>query len=115
LPIFTGGSILWVAMAVVYAFGWARKRREAKATLDRWDAEEAESRRLAELSRLGLEVSADHAPASVSGPATGGALGAPRAPSASAGEAAGDELGDATRVSPGRLLVEHEGRWHTLH
>jgi hypothetical protein len=111
LPIFTGGSILWVAMAVVFAFGWARKRREAKATLDRWDAEEAESRRLAELSRLGLEVSAaDRAPASAPG-----APHVPAAPGVPPPDTALDDLGESTRVSPGRLLVEHEGRWHTLH
>jgi hypothetical protein len=116
LPIFTGGSILWVAMAVVFAFGWARKRREAKATLDRWDAEETESRRLAELSRLGLEVSGADRASSTSSGVTGGVPGA--APMASVPEGGGalaDDLAEGTRVSPGRLLVEHEGRWHTLH
>jgi hypothetical protein len=107
LPIFTGGSVLWVAMAVVFAFGWARKRRESKATLARWDAEETESRRLAELSRLRLEVSAsdlaDTRPESPVGPPPEALAGDPSDPS------------DGARVSPSRLLVEHEGRWHTLH
>lgn len=100
LPIFTGGSVLWVAMAVVFAFGWARKRREAKATMARWEAEEDESRRLAELSRLRLVerdvVEATPVPPQLQPP--------PQA-----------EDGEAARVSPSRLVVEHEGRWHTLH
>jgi hypothetical protein len=104
LPIFTGGSILWVAMAVVFAFGWARKRREAKATLARWDAEENESRRLAELSRLRLEVSASDVVAA-----------RPEVPVGAPPEALGDDVAEGTRVSRSRLLVEHEGRWHTLH
>jgi hypothetical protein len=100
LPIFTGGSVLWVAMAVVFAFGWARKRREAKATLDRWEAEENESRRLAELSRLGV-VEREATDATPMPPQLQGAP-----PS--------DEH-EGPRVSPSRLVVEHDGRWHTLH
>jgi Peptidase MA superfamily len=100
LPIFTGGSVLWVAMAVVFAFGWARKRREAKATMARWEAEEDESRRLAELSRLRLVerdvVEATPVPPQLQPPPQ-------------------TEDGEAPRVSPSRLVVEHEGRWHTLH
>ena len=100
LPIFTGGSVLWVAMAVIFAFGWARKRREAKATLSRWENEENEARRLAEFSRLGV-VERDPSGARDATPH----LQAPQA----------TEDDERARVSPSRLIVEHDGRWHTLH
>lgn len=103
LPIFTGGSVLWVAMAVVFAFGWARKRREAKATLDRWEAEENESRRLAELSRLGVVEREAVGPS------------APQPLHASLAAEATEEAHDGPRVSPSRLVIEHDGHWHTLH
>ena len=89
LPIFTGGSIVWVALAVVFAFGWARKRREAKATLAKWDAEETRSLELAELRRIGLQEA--QAEESLVSMPLGAGLSAPK------------------------IAVEHEGRWHTLH
>jgi hypothetical protein len=90
LPIFTGGSVVWVALAVVFAFGWARKRREAKATLARWDAEETHAHRLAELRRLGETEEPVGVEAIVASPFPPG-------------------------VSAPKIVVEHEGRWHTLH
>ncbi len=98
LPILTGGSLLWVVLAVVFVFGWARKRREAKATLARWDAEEAEARRLTEFARYS---SASDAPVPAADAASDGMDGA--------------RTGAPSTVSHGRLLVEHDGRWHTLH
>jgi hypothetical protein len=41
LPVLTGGSVLWVIVIGLSALGWARKKRKAKATLARWEAEEA--------------------------------------------------------------------------
>jgi hypothetical protein len=101
LPIFTGGSVLWVGVALVFTVGWARKRREAKATLARWDAEETEARRLMEFSRL----AAEDGPNAVATAPEGGPT--------SSRDAAESESNP--RVSPNRLVVEHEGRWHTLH
>ena len=80
---------MWVALAVVFAFGWARKRREAKATLAKWDAEETRSLELAELRRIGLQEA--QAEESLVSMPLGAGLSAPK------------------------IAVEHEGRWHTLH
>jgi peptidase MA superfamily protein len=40
-PVLTGGTLLWVAVIVLVALAWARKKRKEKATLARWEREEA--------------------------------------------------------------------------
>jgi hypothetical protein len=41
LPILTGGSLIWVFLFFAMIYGYVKKRRQAKATLDRWEKEEA--------------------------------------------------------------------------
>jgi Peptidase MA superfamily len=41
LPALTGGSLLWVLVIGALVYGYVKKRRRAKATLARWEKEEA--------------------------------------------------------------------------
>ncbi len=41
IPILTGGGVLWVSMIVGFAVAYVRRRRRAKAILERWAREEA--------------------------------------------------------------------------
>lgn len=41
IPAITGGSALWVIAAGVLGLAWIKRRRKAKETLARWEAEEA--------------------------------------------------------------------------
>jgi hypothetical protein len=41
LPVLTGGSLLWVLVITIAAVGWVRKKKRDKATLARWEREEA--------------------------------------------------------------------------
>jgi hypothetical protein len=41
LPVLTGGSLLWVLVIGALVYGYVKKRRRAKATLARWEKEEA--------------------------------------------------------------------------
>ncbi len=93
LPILTGGSVLWLGVALVFGVGWVRKRREGNATLQRWENEELRSKELAETSRRGVD-----------------AIGSDEA------HAREFELPiDAASSARSRSVVEHDGRWHTLH
>jgi hypothetical protein len=86
IPMVTGGGLLWVAIAGLAGAAWLKKRRRAKAKLAQWAREEAEM---------------------------DAALAASRAPSeGAAGVAADDEVPPRMPSVP---VVEHDGRWHTLH
>jgi hypothetical protein len=41
LPFAMGGAALWALGAVLLVLGWWRRRRQARATLERWEVEEA--------------------------------------------------------------------------
>ncbi len=41
LPVLTGGSLLWVLVIGMLVMGWVKKRRRDRATLARWEREEA--------------------------------------------------------------------------
>jgi hypothetical protein len=86
IPMVTGGGLLWVAIAGLAGAAWLKKRRRAKTKLAQWAREEAEM---------------------------DAALAASRAPSeGAAGVAADDEVPPRMPSVP---VVEHDGRWHTLH
>ena len=46
-PVLASGSVMWFAVFAL-AWGWVRKRQRAKATLERWDREEAAERAIAD-------------------------------------------------------------------
>ncbi len=91
LPMLTGGGLLWVLISGLAAAAWVKRRRRAKVKLALWEREEA-------------EVDAAIAAAQ--------AQGRPRA---------SDPQNEPTRedAAPPRVpslpVVEHEGRWYTLH
>ena len=86
IPMITGGGLLWVLIAGLAGAAWMKKRRRAKAKLAEWAREEAEMDTV---------------------------LAASRAERASAASAATDE--DVPARMPSVPVVEHDGRWHTLH
>jgi hypothetical protein len=88
LPALTGGGLLWTFIVVLTVVAYVRKSRQARAKLAQWAREEAEAQ--AALVR----------PAVLRSPAA-------EAP------AVADEA--APSPVPSVPVVEHEGRWYTLH
>ena len=86
IPMVTGGGLLWVAIAGLAGAAWLKKRRRAKVKLAEWAREEAEM---------------------------DAALAASRAPSEGAAGVGADD--DVPPRMPSVPVVEHDGRWHTLH
>jgi hypothetical protein len=86
IPMITGGGLLWVAIAGLAGAAWLKKRRRAKVKLAEWAREEAEM---------------------------DAALAASRAPSEGAAGVGADD--DVPPRMPSVPVVEHDGRWHTLH
>jgi hypothetical protein len=86
IPTLTGGGLLWMLITGLAAAAWVKKRRRDKSKLAQWALEEAE------------------AAAHIEGtpPARESPPGVP------------PEEAAAPRV-PSIPVVEHEGRWHTLH
>jgi hypothetical protein len=86
IPALTGGGILWTLIVVLTVVAYVKKSRQAKAKLAQWAREEAEAQ--ASLSRPAPEPA-------MAGPEVGEAPAPPHVPSIP--------------------VVEHEGRWYTLH
>ncbi len=93
-PLLAGGGILWVGVIVALGWAYVKKRRRAKAILERWAVQEALDDALAAAraldARNALAVAQDEVDADL----------------------AGRGVRASTR-SP--VTVEHDGRWHTLH
>jgi hypothetical protein len=88
VPALTGGGLLWVLIVGLAGAAWIKRRRLAKAKLARWALEEAEMEAaLATAERARAEK-----------------------PPATAGD---DEI--PARPAPSIPVVEHEGRWYTVH
>jgi hypothetical protein len=87
VPALTGGGLLWVLIAALSVAAWGKRRQHAKAKLALWAREEAEA-------QAAMSV-------------------ADRATKAAPSETSGEEP-PAPRV-PAVPVVEHEGRWYTLH
>ena len=85
----TGGGLLWVLIAGLAGAAWLKKRRRARAKLAEWAREEAEM-------DTALAVSS-----------------AAREGAAAAARGAAEE--DVPARMPSVPVVEHDGRWHTLH
>ncbi|MGH7296689.1 MAG: peptidase MA family metallohydrolase [Polyangiaceae bacterium] len=88
VPLLTGGGALWTLIAGLALTAWARRRKTAKRKLAEWAKEEAEADAAMVAARE-------------------------RVVAAQAVGEAEDEL--PAHVRPGVPLVEHEGRWYTLH
>jgi hypothetical protein len=88
VPLLTGGGALWSLIAGLALAAWVKRRRRARRKLADWAREEAE---------------ADAAMAAAR----------ERVVAAQAAGQVEDEL--PPHVRPGVPLVEHEGRWYTLH
>jgi hypothetical protein len=87
IPTLTGGGLLWIAMSGLAVAAWVKKRRRAKAKLAEWAQEEA---------------------------AADAALATARANREPALAALASEDVPSSRM-PSVPVVEHDGRWHTLH
>lgn len=84
LPVLLGGSVVWVVVIGLMAFGWVRRRRQAKVKLAEWEREDA-----AREAFLAAAATEEHA---------------------------ADEVHDAVVAQGAKPpMVEHEGRWYTLH
>src|SRR6185312_7810149 len=90
-PMLMGGGLLWVLATGLVVAAWVKKRRHARAKLAEWAREEAELDAAIAASRREREHAAAAAAATV----------APE-----------DE---APPRAPSVPVVEHDGRWHTLH
>jgi hypothetical protein len=88
LPLLTGGGAIWTFITGLAAAAWVKRRRRAKAKLEQWAREEAEAdvAALEARERMALENANP-----------------------------GDEDDLPAHARPGIPVVEHEGRWHTLH
>ena len=86
IPMITGGGLLWVLMVGLAGAAWLKKRRRARAKLAEWAREEA---------------------------AMDTVLAASRAASEGAVSPAAEE--HVPPRMPSIPVVEHDGRWHTLH
>jgi hypothetical protein len=104
-PVLFSGSLIWAGTLGLFALGWRKKRRKARATLARWETEEA----LEDAARRRVVLRADPA--------------AP-APRVHIVLAQGQSDEASTSLPPAALQrlpeievpkVEHDGQWHTLH
>jgi hypothetical protein len=105
-PVLFSGSLIWAGTLGLFALGWHRKKRKARATLARWTTEEAAEDEL----RRRLPLRADPS------------LPAPRVHIVLSRGSTPEEA--TTTVPPAALQrlpeievpkVEHDGQWHTLH
>ncbi|MDP9001260.1 MAG: peptidase MA family metallohydrolase [Myxococcota bacterium] len=88
VPALTGGGLLWVLIVVLAIAAWVKRRRQAKAKLARWAREEAE---MASIVAAADRERVEKAPPLLA------------------------EEDMPARPRPGIPVVEHEGRWYTVH
>jgi len=88
VPMLTGGGALWTLIAALTVVVWVKRRRRAKEKLAQWAREEAEMDTAMEEARERLVAAQAAAEADVDVP---------------------------PHMRPGVPIVEHEGRWYTLH
>jgi hypothetical protein len=87
VPVLTGGSVIWVGVVFLMGIGWVRKRKQARAKLAEWEAEErAMETAMAAAKARTLDELGDEQP-----------------------------MGPAIDRKPPVPMVEHEGNWYTLH
>ncbi len=144
-PMLTGSGLLWIAMAGLMVAAWVKRRRRAKATLAQWAREEeaelgaalAATRRLANsrghgalgehapvhgfgahasVEELGLRARAHETGTDGTRPIeTGGRPAGDAGTVGEVGEVAAAPAGRGLNVPRSVPVVEHDGRWYTLH
>jgi peptidase MA superfamily protein len=92
VPALTGGGLLWVLVVALAGAAWVKRRKRAKEKLAQWAREEAE-----------MEVAL----------AAADRERAEKVPAAAAPVPADDEI--PVRPTVGIPVVEHGGRWYTVH
>jgi hypothetical protein len=95
-PVLFSGSMVWIGALGLFVVGYYRRRKQQRATLDRWAVEEAAERQTASL------------------PAPAGRMHIVLAPKEGVSEPVVPEFKKASRDLD-VPKVEHEGSWHTLH
>jgi hypothetical protein len=88
VPMLTGGGALWTLIAGLTVLAWAKRRKRAKVKLAQWAREEAE-----------MDAAMDAARERV----------------AAAQASPEGDVDVPPHMRPGVPVVEHEGRWYTLH
>lgn len=88
VPMLTGGGALWTLIAGLTVAAWAKRKKRAKVKLAQWAREEAEM---------------------------DAAMAAARDRIVAAQTASEGEVDVPPHMRPGVPIVEHEGRWYTLH
>jgi hypothetical protein len=88
VPMLTGGGALWTLIAGLTVVAWAKRRKRAKLKLAQWAREEAEMDAAMDAARE--RVAAAQAPPE-------------------------GDVDVPPHMRPGVPIVEHEGRWYTLH
>lgn len=111
-PVLTGSGLLWMGMAGLMVAAWVKRRRRAKATLAQWAREEE--------AELDAVIAASQKPANLGAHAHFAHLaGETQGSTADAGpaEMMRETAPNSRRPSVPRTVpvVEHDGRWHTLH
>jgi hypothetical protein len=91
IPMLTGGGLLWAVIVVLAFAAWVKKRARARAKLEQWAREDA---------AFDAAMAAADAASRASSPPAEGAPG-PDEP--------------LPERNPQAAVVEHEGRWYTLH
>ncbi len=94
-PVLFSGSLVWVGAIGLFVWGWRKRRRRDKVTLDRWSREEAIEDELRRRLREATDGGRVHI-----------VLSRPR-----------EQMDDVPPPLPDGEVpkVEHEGDWHTLH
>ncbi|MBK6693999.1 MAG: hypothetical protein IPG50_17600 [Myxococcales bacterium] len=87
LPVLAGGSLLWIFVIGLLGASYIKRRRRSKATLARWEREEADE--LEERRALLREGQLE--------------------------QRLLEEAGEAAIAKASLPMVEHQGRWYTLH
>jgi hypothetical protein len=102
-PVLFSGTVIWAGTMALFVVGWRKKRRKAKATLARWENEEAAEDAVRQ--RLAMRAEAN----------------APRVHIVLARSSSDDAPASVPTAVMARLpevevpKVEHDGQWHTLH
>jgi hypothetical protein len=94
VPALTGGGLLWVVISALAVVAWVKRRRYAKQKLAQWAREEAEMDAAVSAGARGTSEPLGIAVVAASAPPPDGSTAGP---------------------PPVVPVVEHEGRWYTLH
>jgi hypothetical protein len=92
-PVFFSGTAVWALVLGLFVLGWRKRRKRAKATLERWARDEAREdalRRLREEARVHIVLTPHARPSATPLP---------------------QPLPEPVEVP----RVQHDGEWHTLH